>query len=452
MKSGHFSLLLAGSLCFAASPELPAQTYTFGTLVGDPTAVGIDEYGYPIGSYADGTNTAALFNTPFAIAVDAAGDLFVADSLNNAVRKATRVGGDWVVTTVAGGGPSSPGTTDGIGTIARFNIPQGIAADHAGVLYVADTFNYVIRKITPVGSDWVVSTIAGSPGVSGTNDGPGSTARFSTPFSVAVDSATNLYVADYTANTIRKLTLEGANWVVRTIAGASAEGSSDGTNTQARFKGPGSLAVDDAGKLYVSDWDNGTIRQVTPVGTNYVVKTIAGKAGEKAYVDGQGSVARFWAPLGGIGIDTSGKLYVTDAGMIRKLTPVDTNWHVTTIAGAFGQTGHTDGAGSTARFYWPLAVQADSDGNLYVADTFNHTLRMGAPSSTATPTLRIAQEGNQIVLSWPLSAADFQLESGAAVQGAEWTNLASGIVISGDSFVRTNSMAGEKVFYRLKSP
>ncbi len=454
MKTAHYGLALAGGLWLATLASLAAQSYTFTTLAGNPAITNTS--GDPVGDYADGANSAARFNFPLAVAVDQAGTVFVADTLNNAIRALRREVSGWVVTTVAGAGPTNSGSADGTNSQAQFSMPQGVAADSRGDLYVADTVNSTIRKITAAGSDWVVTTIAGTADASGTNDGVGSDARFLAPVSVAVDAATNVYVADYTANTIRKLKPVGTNWVVSTIAGACLQtGSEDGTNGQARFRGPGSIVADSAGRVYVSDWDNGTIRMITPVGTNYLVTTIAGKAGitNPIPVDGTGSNARFSSPLGGIGVDSAGTLYVTDAGMVRKVTPVGTNWMVTTIAGAYGQTSWVDGTGSAVRFYWPQAVAADSAGDLYVADSNNHAIRMGLTPSVLSPTLHIALDSGHIILSWPLRTAGLVLQTRtSASAGGTWTSLTNGVRVAGDSFVLTTNLTPQNVFYGLGRP
>jgi hypothetical protein len=447
MKTRHsiVTAAVAGWLWLGPTAELRAEVYTFSTVAGNPLAIGIDDQtGWPIGGYADGTNGNALFNFPQAVAVDGAGSVFVADTLNSAIRKLTRVGTDWVVTTVAG---------------QTFSFPLGVAADAGGNLYVADAGNYTIRKITPTGSDWVVTTIAGVAGSDGTNDGPGNTARFSWPVGVAVDAATNIFVADYGvegfgASTIRKLKWVGTNWVVSTIAGAYQQiGSADGTNGQARFNGPSGIAADSAGRLYVSDSLNSTVRQITPVGTNYVVRTLVGEPLEAGWADGTNSDARFSSPLGGIGVDSAGKLYVTDAGMVRKITPHGTNWVVTTIAGSYGVEGWVDGTGSAVQFFWPQAVAADSAGNLYVADARNNAIRQGAlpPVTALPPSLEIVREENRVIVSWPLSLGANALQTVSAVPGGGvWMPLTNGVAVSGDRCMLTNALGPQDAFYRLR--
>jgi hypothetical protein len=156
--------------------------------------------------------------------------------------------------------------------------------DRAGEVYEAD--GQTIRKLTPVGTNWVVTTLAGLAGTRGGADGTGTNALFNVPNDVALDSEGNLYVPDYGASTIRRLTPVGTNWVVTTLAGlAGCPGSADGTGSAAQFAFPCSVAVDSSGNVYVADSRNNAIRKVTPVGTNWVVRTIAGSAGTANSMD-----------------------------------------------------------------------------------------------------------------------------------------------------------------------
>ena len=217
-----------------------------------------------------------------------------------------------VVTTLAG--QASAGTNDGTGNAARFDIPVGVAVDSSNNVYVSDFFNYTIRKVTPAE---VVTTLAGLAGVSGTNDGTGSTARFNYPEGVAVDSSNNVYVADIDNDTIRKVTPAG---LVTTLAGlAGNQGSADGTGSAAQFNNPSGVAVDGAGNVYVTEIYNDTIRKVTPAG---VVTTLAGLAGNQGSADGPGSAARLYSPTG-LAMDSAGNLYVADSNnhTIRKGIP-----------------------------------------------------------------------------------------------------------------------------------
>jgi sugar lactone lactonase YvrE len=338
------------------------------TLAGNAAIV--DQSGNPIGGYADGTGSAARFGSPSGAAVDSAGNVYVADMGNNAIRKVTPGG---VVTTLAGLA-GSYGSDDGTGSAARFNGPTGVALDSAGNAYVADTGNNTIRKVTPGG---VVTTLAGLPGSQGSADGTGSAARFSSPSGVAVDSAGILCVADTGNNTIRKVTAGG---VVTTLAGlAGRQGSADGTGSAAQFSNPSGVAVDSAGNVYVADTANETIRKVTPGG---VVTTLAGLAGSWGSADGTGSAAQFYHPSG-VAVDGAGNVYVADSYncMIRKVTPGGV---VTTLAGLAGNSGSTDGTGSAALFCGPQGVAVDSAGNVYVADTWNRSIRKVTPGGVVT--------------------------------------------------------------------
>ena len=207
-----------------------------------------------------------------------------------------------IVTTLAGSAGQT-GSSDGTGTAARFDYPEGVAVDSAGNVYVADRDNDEIRKITASG---VVTTLAGSAGLSGSSDGTGSAARFDWPWGVAVDSAGNVYVADKFNDEIREITPAG---VVTTLAGsAGQQGSSDGTGSAARFYRPEGVAVDSAGNVYVGDYFNDEIREITPAG---VVTTLAGSAGQTGSSDGTGTAARFYLPEG-VAVDSVGNVYVAD--------------------------------------------------------------------------------------------------------------------------------------------
>jgi hypothetical protein len=206
--------------------------------------------------------------------VDGAGNVYVADQDNHTIRKITPAG---VVSTLAGSAGVT-GSTDGTGAAARFSGTAGVAVDGAGNVYAAEFVNSTVRKITAAG---VVTTLAGTAGVTGSADGTGAAARFNTPFGVATDSAGNVYVADTINHTIRKITPAG---VVSTLAGtAGVTGSTDGTGAAARFNSPGGVAVDGAGNVYVADGSNHTIRKITSAG---VVSTVVGVAGQPGFVPG----------------------------------------------------------------------------------------------------------------------------------------------------------------------
>jgi hypothetical protein len=319
---------------------------------------------------ADGTGNTARFNSPSAVAADSGGNIYVADTLNSTIRKITPAG---VVTTLAGLANGLGGSVDGSGSGARFDSPTGVATDIGGNVYVADTINNTIRKISPAG---LVTTLAGSADSNGSADGTGGAARFYHPSGVATDGDGNVYVADNFNSTIRKITLAG---VVTTLAGSATAfpGSQDGTGSAARFNSPSGVATDSGGNVYVAD--NNTVRKVSPVG---VVTTLAGSADSQGSADGTGSAARFNAAAG-VATDSGGNVYVADTfnHTIRKITPAGV---VTTLAGSAGVSGNVDGTDSAARFNFPSGVATDSGGNVYVADTLNDTIRKITPAGVVT--------------------------------------------------------------------
>jgi DNA-binding beta-propeller fold protein YncE len=342
----------------------------------------------------DGTGDAARFQFPSGIAIDGAGILYVADSNNHTIRVITPGG---VVTTFAGVAALN-GSADGPGSDARFDTPRGVAVTSAGTLYVADTNNSTIRKIT---SARVVTTLAGSPISVGSDNGTGSAARFFHPSGVAVDSAGTIYVADTLNHMIRKI---AAGDVVTTLAGSGVPGNADGTGTAAQFSSPQSVAVDSVGNVYVADTNNHTIRKITPAG---VVTALAGTG-----VPGNLSAdpPQFSSPAG-VAVDSSGTVYVADSGnhAIRKITPAGV---VTTLAGT-GASGTI--AANPARFNTPSGVAVDSNGNVYVADSGNHAIRRITAAGVVTTLAGDGTAGSGDTANAPVR---FNGPTGVAVDGA----------------------------------
>ncbi|HUJ44066.1 MAG TPA: immunoglobulin domain-containing protein [Opitutaceae bacterium] len=325
--------------------------------------------------------TGALFEFPASIAADSAGNLYVADTSSNTIDKVSSGG---IVSTLAGT-TGVAGTQDGTGGGALFNQPGGVAVDGAGNVFVADTGNATIRKITPAGT---VSTLAGSPATRGSQDGTGSAATFSAPVGLAVDGAGNIYVADAFNATIRRITSAG---MVSTLAGIAANrGDADGSGGAARFNYPSGVAVDGAGNVYVADTYNDTIREITAAG---VVTTVAGSPGISGATDLAGQSALFNQPCG-VAIDAAGNIYVADTGngTIRQIGPGGV---VRTVAGVAGIAGWGDGPGSSALFNQPRGVAVDASGNVFVADTGNGTLRkIAADGTVTTPALAAGANGS----------------------------------------------------------
>jgi len=400
---------------------------------------------------ADGSGAAALFWSTAGVTTDNAGNIYVADYYNSTIRRLTTNG---AVTTIAGLA-GSLGSADGANSNARFFYPFNLAADIHDNLYVTDSQNCTIRKLSPVGTNWVVSTIAGQPGFFGSADGFGTNALFYLPTGIAVDTNGNVYVSDYGNDTIRKVAPSGTNWLVSTLAGmVGTTGHADGTGTNASFYYPHGLAIDAAGSLYLADMDNATIRKLTPVGTNWVVTTLAGMPAKPGSADGTGTNAQFYFPQG-IAVDAGGNLFVADTGndTLRKVSPLGTNWVVSTLAGVPRVSGSADGLGTNALFSFPQSLALDAAGNLFVADTLNNTVRLGRIASTALPLLRITRSGNQVVLSWPTSAAGFVLETADHLgPGAAWTPAAGAVVAAGFDYTLTTAINPNAAFYRLHHP
>lgn len=440
---------------------------------------------------SNGTGTSASFRNPFDIAIDASGNLYVADSKNNKIRKITPAG---IVTDFAGNGIA--GHDDGQN--ATFNSPAGIAIDKDGNLYVSDSGNNLVRKIT---ADGTVSTLAGS-GAGGKADGSGISASFNGPIGIAIDTDGNVYIADSYNNLIRKITPAG---IVSTFAGSGAAGSADGTGASASFKDPIGLEIDSYGNLYVTDAQNNKIRKVTPPG---LVTSITGQAAPGSD-DGDLASARLNTPFG-IAIDADGNLYIGDTNnnLVRKITVIKyvidkplppglsfdpqtgeisgkptapsqaTDYHITAynsagssiatvsiavqneddaeifapqisyvtpqnyvvgrtiaslaphnIGGAVpvtaygdvmvfagsGQKGNVNGTGIAASFSAPNGITTDLQGNVYVADKENFLIRKITPAGVVTT---FAGNGVSAVVNGQGVAASFKGPGGIATDAA----------------------------------
>lgn len=328
-------------IALAFTNALVAQSLTFTRLAGPET------YGW-----YDGPASEARFRSLGGIAPDPYGNLYITD--DHIIRK---IAPDGSVTTVAGLA-GQQGSADGTGSTARFKTPRGLIVDPRGNVFVADTWNHTIRKITPAG---VVSTVAGLAGTSGSTDGPADVARFNAPDDVALDHLGNLYIADCQNQTIRKMTPDRQ---VTTLAGKAGErGSADGKGSAARLSHPCGVGTDTSGNVYVADFENQTIRKITPDG---LVSTLAGLAGSRGAVDGVGSAARFSNP-NRVVVGPSGDIFVAESHSptVRRVSP---SGIVTTVAGNAAINGYRDGPGNQALFKGLQALTLDVAGNIYVTD------------------------------------------------------------------------------------
>jgi hypothetical protein len=407
-------LLLAGGITLAAF------SLTFTHLAGS--------FGGP--GFEDADGTAARFKSDAGVAIDGAGNLYIADAGNHTIRKVSPAG---EVTTLAGLA-ETPGSSDGRGANARFNGPRGVALDGSGNVYVADTGNHTIRKITPAG---VVSTFAGLAGANGFFNANGIEARFKSPQGVAVDGSNNVYVADTGNHSIRAITPARD---VTTLAGTGSPGSANATGTGASFTSPTGLAWHSGlASILVADSGNRVVRQITLPGA--VVTTFAGTMSTPGHMDG--IPGRFFSPAG-ISVDVAGTSYVTDAGdhTIRSIT---SGGSAGSIAGLTTYPGPDDGTNTAAKFSAPGSL-AVTGSTLFVADTGNHTVRkiaMSGPTNSVTTFAGLAQAAGNVVA--PGSAARFNAPGGIAYYPSPPANGFAYVADTGNNAIKRVSADGSVV-------
>jgi hypothetical protein len=437
--------LIVGIASLLACTAATAQT-AISTLAGSSPAIAAGN--------VDATGTAARFSAPASVAVDAAGNIYVADASNHKIRKVTAAG---VVTTLAGSG--SQGNANGVGGAATFNFPQGVATDGTNV-YVADTFNHVIRKV--VIADGTVTTLAGTMSSSGTSTGVVGAGKLNNPLGVAV-SGTDLYVADTSNHAIRRVAIATGE-IFNFVGTPGTSGSTDGTGAVALFKNPGAIAAEGTTNLYVADTANHTIRKIVIAGGG-VVTTHAGTAGGVGgAVDSTGASASFKSPGGVVVSGTN--LFVADTGNNTIRTVGLVTQIVNTVAGSAGSVGTTDAIGTSARFQGPTGIGANAAGTIYIADTNNHTIRSGgaavAPTVSnpanasvavgANPTFTVTVTGNPTpTIQWERQAANtvgfVTISNGATYSGVGTATLTVAnvsLAMSNDQFraTVTNGVGG----------
>ena len=362
-----------GKLCLAVA-LLRLSAWPQSTAYPLITTVAGD--GQPAFAGDGGPALQASLQNPYALIPDRARNLYIADYNNHRIR---RVAPDGVITTVAGTGTAGFSGDNGPATAAQLNRPYGLALDAAGNLYIADSYNHRIRRVTPAG---VITTVAGTgtAGYSGDN-GPASSARLYYPYGITLDAAANLYIGENGNNRVRKVTPEG---VITTAAGTGVNGFSGdgGPSTSAQLSNPMGVEVDPTGNLYIADYGNHRVRRV---GTDGVISTMAG-SGVRGYGgDGGPAASAQMDNPRSLALDGAGNLYIADTGneCIRRVTRAGT---ISTLAGRawYGFSGD-GGSASQAKLSAVRGVAVDAAGEVYIADTFNHRIRRVISSATGGP-------------------------------------------------------------------
>ena len=443
MRGAKFLLLTLAFVLLAITIPVSAQVATGGTIT---TVVGSASHGF---SGDNGSATAAGLNLPRGVAVDSAGNIYVADTTNNRVRMVS--GG--IITTVAGNGTAGFRSADdgGLATSAELNYPTDVAVDGAGNLYIADENNNRVRKVTNPGPSGVITTYAGggaAPGsCAGHTDSIGdgcvaSNAALASPYGVSVDIAGNLYIADTNSGRIRKV--NSSTQVITTVAGGgsgSCAGHTDSVGdgclaTNAALIYPTGVAVDGAGNIYIAGNDDYLVRVVNA--STKIITAVAGN-GTSGYTgdNGPATAAEIGKPWG-IVVDKAGNLYISDASnnRIRKVSA--SNGYISTVVGngTGGLTGD-NGAEFAAEINYPQYLALDAAGNLYIADQSNYRIRkvqlstgfgsvnVGQTSAASTYWFNFVSSttvGSVAVLTQGASGLDFQKASGSTCAAGTYSS------------------------------
>ncbi len=313
-----------------------------------------------------GVATSAQLNNSAGVALDAFGNIYIADASNHRIRKVSPTG---TITTFAGTGVGGFSGDGGQAVSAQLNNPFGIAVDAIGNVYIGDFSNHRVRKVNTLG---VISTIAGTTTAGFSGDGAAANlAQLNLPFGVAVDGAGNIYIVDSGNNRVRKISNTG---IISTIAGTTVAGfgGDGGIATLAQLNNPRGVSVDGAGNVYIADMANQKVRKIN---TSGIISTIAGTTtGGYSGDGGQATIAQLTSPHG-VAIDKAGNVYIADAGNHR-IRKVNTSGVISTYAGT-GTSGYSGdgGAATSAQLNIPAGINIDAGGNIFIADASNNRIR-----------------------------------------------------------------------------
>jgi len=442
LRSGELALnsnstTIFGTVGISGTGTGPQTAFTPGII---STVAGNGTGGY-VSAQDGGTATSAEIDNPNGVAVDGAGNLYIADDFNQRIRKVTAATG--IITTVAGNGTqcttsATTGCLDGgAATSAKLYTPSGVAVDGAGNFYIADENDMLIRKVTA--ATGIITTVAGngSFGYSGDN-GAATSAKLQNPTGVAVDSAGNLYIADEYNHRIRKVA--AATGIITTVAGTSTGGyvaaQDGGAATSAELYYPNGIAVDGAGNLYIADSSNNRIRKVTAV--TGIITTVAGNGtGGYSGDTGAATSAELHYPTGCV-VDGAGNLYIADTDNHRIRMVAAATGIITTVAGngTGGYVSAQDGGGATsAELNNPTGVVVDGAGNLYIADSTNNRIRkvtvgitpqlsfaataIGSESSDSPQSVTVYNTGNKaLTVAVPTTGTNPSVAVGYSVDAA----------------------------------
>ncbi len=359
---GRSLAVCLGLVCLSAAH---GQQYTIQTLTGNGSAGFVGDSGDP---------AAAQLSSPQSVALDSKGNLYIADTGNQRIRMISASGG--TITTIAGTGTIGQAGDGAAATAATFSSPSGLAFDSKDNLYIADTGNNVIRKITGT----TITTVAGQFGQGvqyGGDGGPATSANLAGPTAIAVDAQGNLYIADTGNNLIRRV--DAGSGIITTYVG----GTGGTLGTSGKLSAPNGLWFDSSGALYIADSNNARIARYVPPSafSNFAGNGVAGFKGD----GGPATVAQLNKPVG-ITMDASGNIYVADVNNSR-IRKILTDGTIATIAGRGGAGYSGDGGSATAAVMsFPRSVAVNSAGKVYIADTGNHVIRTLTPAFPAIGT------------------------------------------------------------------